>query len=576
MAAKGLKKYLVWLISLAVMAVAPSARAQKEKVPRLARVFPSASTPAPAFQGCMFASPVLVESQGERFVVVTPSNGTIAALDPQTGAIVWSLLVPAPAGQTPHLVATPVRVADKLVIAYQTFAATEYKSHWAAVIDLETRQLDPSYPLVELTATKPAVDGSGVVQFNPATALSRAALVHGHTPDTTMGYVYVSFGSPGDIQPWHGWVFELDVDAWKTKGAAGAISAVLVTTPESSCPEEGQSGSQDMICGGGVWTPAGPQLYPTADGFELLVPTGNGQFDLQRRDYANTLMRLGPGLLFDPGCDTQICAEADPQQPDPACATSCKNLFIPRLLPQDPPLRPASGVCDNKSFWECLARLDYDLGANAPVKIDSLDGLSVYVQPGKEGVLYLLDAEQMGVLYDRKQVVEFCGAPGDPCWRTWAGMLMTRPALTTVDTTPVVIVPTFMPDNTHAAGLVALKIVLQEDKPVFQPFWQVPDPTTPEATEHFRYHPSRATVAAFGNDTYVWVVDVGWRSGHGTIYGVRVKDGSVVVRSQMHGRGQPNLQPLLYADMLYVPSCQGDYSTSWLEAYTILAPEDES
>jgi len=48
---------------------------------------------------------------------------------------------------------------------------------------------------------------------------------------------------------------------------------------------------------------------------------------------------------------------------------SCKNLFIPRLLEGDAPLRPATGECDNKSYWECLAWMDYDLGASAPIKV---------------------------------------------------------------------------------------------------------------------------------------------------------------------------------------------------------------
>jgi hypothetical protein len=196
------------------------------------------------------------------------------------------------------------------------------------------------------------------------------------------------------------------------------------------------------------------------------------------------------------------------------------------------------------------------------------------VQPGKEGGVYLIDAQQMGRLYDRKQVVAMCGTPEDPCWRDWAGMMVTHPVLTTIDEFSVVIVPTFMPDTTQPAGLVALKIVLQDGTPRLEPFWQAPDATTPEARAHFRHHPSRAIIAPFGNEAYVWVVDVGWQGESGIVYGVRARDGAVVERVPMVGRGQPHIQPLLYENGLYIPSCQEDYSVAWLEAYVVTAAED--
>lgn len=481
---------------------------ERRPTPKSVRLFPSKATTTQPFDGCIFASPVLVESQDEMFVVVVSSDGTIAAIEPKTGVTAWSLRAPAPAGQEPYLLATPVRVDVKLVIAYQTRSidSKERKSHRVAVIDLEKRAFDDAYPEVELAAEKPTLDGSGRMKFNPPTALSRAALAHGRTDDTSMGYVYVSFGNAKDIQPWHGWVFEIDLDAWKAEGAERAVSAVLLTTPETYCPKEGKSGSGGMICGAGVWAHAGPQVYPTEDGFELLVPTGNGQLDLDRNDYANTLMRLGPGLVFDPACDEQLCADFDPIMPATACIESCQNLFIPRLLPGDAPLRPASGVCDDKTFLECYARLDYDLGANAPVKVDVSEGSSVYVQPGKDGSVYLVDAEHMGTLYDREQVVEICGAPGDECKQDWAGMIVTHPALTKVDGTPVVVIPTFMFDKTHPAGLVALKIVVKDGAPRFEPFWQAPDFSTSEAVKRFRNYPTRAIIAPFGEEgeAYAW------------------------------------------------------------------------
>ena len=113
-------------------------------------------------------------------------------------------------------------------------------------------------PEIELTARKPTSDGSGWVDFNPATAFGRAALAHGRIRPSSLGYVYASFGNAGTIQPYHGWVFEIDLDRWKSAGADAAITSSLLVTPETDCGVEGKSGAYEMICGGGVWTPAGP------------------------------------------------------------------------------------------------------------------------------------------------------------------------------------------------------------------------------------------------------------------------------------------------------------------------------
>ena len=198
------------------------------------------------------------------------------------------------------------------------------------------------------------------------------------------------------------------------------------------------------------------------------------------------IMRLKPGLKFDAGCDATLCANFNPVNPDKACMASCKNLFIPRLLEGDAPLKPANGECDNKSFWECLAWMDYDLGASAPVKVDMDNGHSVLVQPSKDGGVYLIDAEHLGTQYDRLQIVDVCGTKADQCEAGWMGMIVTQPVLTSIDEDPVVVIPTFVADKTHPAGLVALKIVLEKGQPKFKRFWQFPDPSSPEAVQTFR------------------------------------------------------------------------------------------
>ncbi len=562
-------KILLFVALCGPVACSPGDEVKRDAnaVPQLTRIFPEDKDQKLPFAGCIATSPLLIASQDSAFVLVAASDGLLAGVQPKTGQRVWELRLPVPEGYRPWLLATPVQFQNKLVVAYQVRALRSHEriSHRVAVIDLDQRRLDPAFPVVELQAQKTSSDGTGVVRFNPATALSRSALVYAPGGDDHLGYAYVSFGNYLDIQPWHGWVFELDLSAWLDRGAQAAISGVLLTTPEESCPQEGKSGARHTICGGGVWAPAGPQVFPVGDGFELLVPTGNGQLDPPRQDYANALMRAGPGLAFESGCDVQLCADFDPSEPALACLESCKNLFLPRLPAGEDALRPASGVCDDKTFWECLAWMDYDLGANSPVKVEVPDGPTVYVQPGKDGSAYLVDAEHMGLLYDRHTLVEVCGTAEDTCRIDWAGMVVTKPTLTEVDGTPVVIIPTFMPDSTHSAGLVALKIILVNGKPRFEPFWQAPDFSTQEARDRFRYHPTRAVVAQFGEagEKYAWVGDMNFA------LGVRVRDGHIIERQKMLGWRSRNLLPLIHDDILYIPTCKHDDGPSRLEAYAI-------
>ena len=328
-----------------------------------------------------------------------------------------------------------------------------------------------------------------------------------------------------------------------------------------------------MVCGGGIWTPAGPPIYSSGDEYELFVPTGNGQIDLGRHDYANTLMRLKPGLNFDAGCDATLCADFNPVNPDKACMASCKNLFIPRLLEGDTPLRPAGGDCDNKSFWECLAWMDYDLGSSAPVKVDMNNGHSVMVQPGKDGSVYLIDAEHLGTQYDRLQIVDICGTKADECKALWMGMIATQPVLTSIDDTPVVVIPTFVNDKTHPAGLVALKIVLEEGRPKFKRFWQFPDPSSSEAVQNFRWHASLPAIAKLGKsgDATIWIVNIG---NPGTLYGVRIRDGALVAKQALKGVGRQDAAPLIHGNNLYVASTMPGTNKAMIEAYRIASKND--
>jgi hypothetical protein len=497
-----------------------------------------------------------VKVRGRELLIIAAQNGTIVALDPPSGDELWRVSVPTPSGERPELNATPAKVGKLLFVAYVSRAreGSERRRHLVAAIELSEGRLAANYLFLELNASKPGNDG-GTVVFNPPTALSRAALAAAGRGAGTLGQIYVSFGNPQDVQPWHGWVFEIDIDAWRQGGPERAVSAVLLTTPESDCPVEGESGSTRMICGAGVWNLAGPQVVRTRTGYDLLVTTGNGELNPNDRNYAQSVLRLRKGLDFDPECSPEACADFNPDVPAEACLRSCTNIAIPRLLPDDPPVHEASERCgSDRTFMQCLAVNDWDLGANGAAQVRLSLNQKVIVQPGKDGGLYLFDAARMGLLHDREQIVEPCGTPEDPCGSWSTGMMRTQPVVTALDEDKAVIVVTFVPDQSHPAGVVARKIVIENGKPQFERLWEAPPADSDEAIERFRSFPSLPILTrAPDGSAHVWVVDT---TGEDTLIGVRVSDGAIVVRQPLGGTVD-SVRPGYRNGIIYVVSSGG-------------------
>jgi hypothetical protein len=371
----------------------------------------------------------------------------------------------------------------------------------------------------------------------------------------------VSVGNGPSENPYHGWVFELDLDAWRAGSADDAVASVLCTTRENDC---GPPGNRDqMRCGGGVWNPAGLVRYEEEDGsYGLLVPTGNGRVDYDVGAYAHSVLRVGRGLTFEPGCDNALCADFDELDPPHACLASCRDVFTARLMPGDPPLTPEDGSCDGLTFQQCYGVLDADLGASAPLLVDVPGGPRVMIQPGKDGALYLVDAAHMGTLYQRLVVMDICGTPTDPCRAVWIGAFVTQPVVANIDGTPVVMVASVMSDTTHPAGIIAVDLVMEGDEPRMRLRWQVPSFDTPDAVEMFRHHPGRPILVDVDGEPHVFVLETR-RSGPGVtssppgvLWGVRVRDGFPAVQAPIRDAGQRFAVPLLYDDTLYLSSCR--------------------
>lgn len=545
-------------------------------VAQLERVFPSDEYPKAVFPNCIHSGALKWVEEGETRILALDGVGLLQALDPQNGQVNWSLRLPAPAGEKPLAFSRPVQLDEgRLVVAYMTTpeehrgphdANAPRLSHRVVVVDLGARAIDERFEPVVLEAE---VEGNGgVVEFRPDRFLSRPDLAHARERGQELGNVYVTGGNTRDIQPWHGWAFEVNLDRWLAEGAGRAVTGVLVTTPEpdENCGPEGSSGSRKRTCGGGLWAPSGPLVVEEDGTYHLILAPGNGQLDLARQDYANTLMKVGPGLVFDPRCDTEACADFDPDAPSDACMESCENLWIPRILETQTKPSPADGRCDGLTLFECWQTLDY-IGGSTPVQVN-YEGQPLLVYPTKDGHAYLVDGEYLGTMYDRHELVALCGTSEDPCKLDWAGMAVTQPLVGVVDGRDVIMIPTFMPDETHPAGVVALGITGDAANPKFERIWEFPSFDTAEAVSRFRHHPSRMSLSEDGR--WAWIVEQGRNGDKGRIIALDVRTGKKVFDRKMEGTGHRYTVPLVDGDRVYVPSCESDNGTSFIEGYRVV------
>ncbi|RVU41467.1 hypothetical protein EA187_18510 [Lujinxingia sediminis] len=550
---------------------------------RLERVFPTDTHPGQEFESCVFASPMHYHDGAQDWVLAMTGEGQLAAHDVATGEVAWSVELPAPEGEGVFALAQPAWLDDsRLVVAYHTVPAdheapydanVQRLSHRVVVVDLAQRAISSEFEPLTLEATLPANDDA-TLSFRPERALSRGDVVIGRPAGATLGRAYITLGNTRDIQPWHGWAFEIDLDAWADQGAGEAIHAVFNTTPEpdENCGPEGTSGSRERRCGGGLWAPTGPLLVEEeGGGYHLIVGAGNGQLNLDRQDYANTLLRLGPGLSFEPMCDAEACADFNPDAPSLECVESCQDLFIPRLLAGQAPPRPADGRCtDEMTLFECWQEMDY-IGGSTPARVELGEG-AVLVYPTKDGHAYLVDAEHMGTMHDRHKLVDLCGTADDACRKTWAGMAVTQPLIMTTEEGPLALIPTFMPDSTHAAGVVALAIVDTEDGPRFERRWEFPTFDKAEAITRFREHPGRVVAAPLkeGGEPVAWLVEVGDPGATGRLIALDPLTGEALFDADLAGRGQRYTWPLRVDDRIFVSSCPSDRAASRLEGYQLV------
>jgi len=201
------------------------------------------------------------------------------------------------------------------------------------------------YSPVLVTASVPGagVDSSnGVVRFNANQEDSRPALT------LVGGTLYVSFGSFGDTDPFHGWVI-----GFNATNLQQLTNYTFNTTPNATYSAFGTNAGEAALWGGGagLCVDAGSNLY-----FE----TANGSFSASTNggDYGDSFVKLATSNQF---------AVAD--------------YFSP-------------------SNQASMAVADADLGSGGAMLLPDSAGSAAHphllIGAGKEGTLYLVDRDNMG------------------------------------------------------------------------------------------------------------------------------------------------------------------------------------
>jgi hypothetical protein len=219
---------------------------------------------------------------------------------------------------------------------------------------------------VNIGASVPgAGDGSsgGMVSLDPQKHLQRPGLA------LAAGTVYAAWAAHEDASPYHGWLLAYDASNLQQTG-------VFNTTPNGGL--------------GGIWEGGGA---PAVDsGGDIYVSTGNGIFDansttMPSNDYGDSVLRI--------------------------------HSFIGNTL---------NGVNLSLADWftpynqQTLSNSDTDLGSGAAILLpnQTVGPPHLLVELGKDGVIYLIDRDNMGFFHpaDNNQIMQSFAGTGGGFWGT--------------------------------------------------------------------------------------------------------------------------------------------------------------
>jgi hypothetical protein len=257
--------------------------------------------------------------------------------------------------------------------------------HRLHALDITTgdEKFGPPIPIAAQVAGTGDGSSGGTVSFNSQLEHNRSGLA------LSNGIVYVPFAAHEDAAPYHGWLL-----GYNASNVQQQVS-VFNTTPN------GVGGAD-----GGIWAGGGaPAVDSTANGGDVYVSTGNGVFDegsgmSLENDYGDSILRLNPVT---------------------------GNTVTP------------NGLNLNLNGWFTpydeynLEQNDTDLGSGGVVLLPDQTSAPTHllVEIGKEGVVYLVDRDNMGRFQaaNNSQIVQSFNASG--LWGTpafWQNGLYTAGA----------------------------------------------------------------------------------------------------------------------------------------------------
>jgi hypothetical protein len=194
---------------------------------------------------------------------------------------------------------------------------------------------------VNIIATYPT-DGGGTATFSAQQENQRAGLA------LTGNTVYIAWASHEDTDPWYGWVM-----GYTYNGSAFTQASVLNVEPNMGR--------------GGIWMSGGAPAVDSSG--HLYLITGNGTFDASntsgfKDDYGDSFLQLTPGIG--------------------TAGLGVSSFFTPS--------DQANDAFADQDFGSGGAALVLNLASGSPQHL--------VVGGGKDGVLYVLDGDNMGGLGD--------------------------------------------------------------------------------------------------------------------------------------------------------------------------------
>ncbi len=355
----------------------------------------SGSTPTSTVSGAdwHFVQRLWAVNDSSGAVAVTPSN---IAAEPTSGGLVFAdtILDPTSSGSNPSFSSY---TGYKYVAGPYVKGTGDNGTNDSAPLDgWVTSSGDAGTPWRAASETPMA---AGYIVFNSVLQMNRVA--------TTLvnGEIYLGFASHGDDGPYYGWLL-----GYNASTLVNNVAWVSVPTYEPFSVVSGDDGSKDAQAG--FWN-AGATF--TTDGTYLYMTTGNGAFNPDTSNFSSTFTSTDDGHTVELPLDDDYGDAVLKLQLDLNANQNNINISSGVINNPNGAYTPDSGYDTDgyglkvvdfftpSNVFE-MNKNDEDLGSGGVLLIPTTgpgsatapDGDPMLATAGKEGRLYLLDADNLG------------------------------------------------------------------------------------------------------------------------------------------------------------------------------------